>query len=102
MSKQDAVITYISGITYEDYKELQLSLYLLYKNFNLKYRYPIVIFHENLTKNDKDKILGIGSKDITFCEVELKPPDFITNIPENICGATIGYRNMIRFVSRPM
>jgi hypothetical protein len=41
---------------------LKTSLYFLFRNFNAKYKYPIIILHEG----DYDKLVGNVVESITF------------------------------------
>ncbi len=99
--KQKAVITYLAGITPRDVADLKLSLSLLYENFNNKFGYPVVIFHENFNEKIMEDIQGITGSKLQFEKVVFQIPNFLekATIPENYYGFSIGYRHMCRFFS---
>eukprot|EP00658_Telonema_sp_P-2_P048477 TRINITY_DN3687_c0_g5_i5.p1 TRINITY_DN3687_c0_g5~~TRINITY_DN3687_c0_g5_i5.p1 ORF type:complete len:1054 (+),score=180.25 TRINITY_DN3687_c0_g5_i5:410-3571(+) len=88
--------------------QLTMMLQQLHKNFNRKYRYPIVLFHEgDLTPEDRSAITQQGDWSwIRFEQIELslaalEPGIDPQSIPEETeCGPKqISYRHMCRFHS---
>ncbi|CAH1794801.1 unnamed protein product, partial [Owenia fusiformis] len=70
------------------------------KFFNLKYNYPIIIFHErNFRETIKSKIQSKTNSPIIFQQIEFVIPNFIirSKLEAKVCGAGIGYRHMCRF-----
>lgn len=83
--KPNAAIIYLTQNTEVRKTHLKTSLYFLFKNFNAKYRYPVLILHEGDFDNraQQEIITGIRSSCrslVTF--VELDKDDF--EVPEFI------------------
>jgi alpha 1,2-mannosyltransferase len=97
----NAVIVYLVGTKLEDILDLKFSLASLDKNFNNQFKYPIVLFHENLDDATIKEICGLTSSILQFEKVIFKIPDFLNKkeIPESYLGFSIGYRHMCRFFS---
>jgi hypothetical protein len=85
MSKISAAICYLTQNTDVRRTYLKTSLYFLFKHFNAKYQYPVIIFHEGDYDNDaqQDILMGIrGScRDLVSFQA-LDPNDF--KVPEHI------------------
>ncbi len=85
------------------------SLKALHRYFNAQYDYPILIFHEELTDDDKKHIDSLKSGSITY--IQLTPFDQLPNLPhldpqliqkwcegkEGGRKARLGYKQMCRF-----
>lgn len=91
------------------------SLKLLYKNFNKKYNYPVVVFHDDVQQQQISSILlemknylG-GTPDIKFEQLALNVPSFVSTSPQHylhpdgqpisLNNFSLGYRSMCRFFS---
>lgn len=109
---QKAAIVYLTRC--RDAHMLIHSLLLLYKNFNGKYRYPVVIFHDDLGELDISNVLGYLTgclgyvPNITFEKLSFELPAWITSDPAaySVDGPhptlhqfPMGYRHMCRFFS---
>ena len=72
------------------------------KNFNHRYGYPVVIYHEDFTEEHKQQLQDTVHMELTFRQVEFAIPDFLDKdkIPERTpCSyhsSTVGYRHMNR------
>jgi alpha 1,2-mannosyltransferase len=79
---------------------LEKSLDLLFKNYNDKFRHPVIIFHEGDFKpKDQEEVIK-GRDLIQFREIHFEIPSFLRKdeIPEKWSGIyTMGYRHMMRF-----
>lgn len=100
-----AVVVYLARSKPKDIAELKLSLSLLDVNFNDKFKYPVIIFHEDINENLMKKIREATRSKVQFEKVRFEIPDFLNKekIPEFIyvdgdCFS-IGYRHMCRFFS---
>lgn len=84
-SKVSAAICYLTQNTDVRKTYLKTSLYFLFKHFNEKYKYPVIIFHEGDFDNESQQeiILGIrdSCRDLVSFQA-LDPNDF--KIPEHI------------------
>lgn len=94
--KLDAVILYLSRR--QDIQNLKKSLKLLYKFFNKKFKYPVLIFHDDFTKQEENSLLKIN-KNIKFENVEFKIPPWIDQNKSFKTDFSMGYRHMCRFFS---
>jgi len=75
----------------------------LEKNYNYRYHYPIVVFHEGFTESDKQHLRSlVPSAKVDFRTVDFAIPEWLDKdkIPERtICSphsSTVGYRHMNR------
>ena len=76
----------------------------LEKNYNYRYGYPIVVFHEGLTDEDKHSLRSLipSASKVDFRTVDFAIPEWLdrAKIPERtICSphsSTVGYRHMNR------
>jgi hypothetical protein len=106
-NKNKRVIIYLTRSNNKDITNLKYSLQLLYKNFNVKFNYPIIVFHEGLNSKIKEDIKNNTKMNIKFEKVVLSLPTFlsINKIKNSILRTKtslfgIGYRNMCRFFSK--
>jgi FkbM family methyltransferase len=101
--KPKAVIVYLARSLPKDIADLKESLRLLYVNFNQRFNYPIIIFHEDFSDELIAEIRGDAKSSIGFERVEFSIPDFLNEneIPEYFgpYRHNIGYRHMCRFFS---
>ncbi|ELU17833.1 hypothetical protein CAPTEDRAFT_54547, partial [Capitella teleta] len=83
-------------------KLLMRALDSIYQNFNHRFNYPIIIFHEKEFTAKIPQIQTETRNKIYFQEIAFAEPDFMKrSIPENItCSSSIGYRHMCRFHSK--
>lgn len=100
-----AAVVYLVRSKPKDIAELKLSLSLLDVNFNDKFKYPVIIFHEDINENLMKKIREATRSKVQFEKVIFEIPDFLNKeeIPELVyvdgdCFS-IGYRHMCRFFS---
>lgn len=98
---QNAVITYIAGPDFNDIKDLMVSLDCLYTNFNNKFKYPVIIFHENYDKSVETLIKDRINSDIKFVEIKPNIPETINGqpVPKDVIGSSVGYRHMCKWCS---
>lgn len=80
-------------------KLLKNALESIDKNFNSKFSYPVIIFHESDLISFIPSIRNLTTSDLFFQEISFYLPDFIDKpvkfgIP---CLSHIGYRHMCRF-----
>lgn len=100
-----AAIFYLSRAKSRDINDLKRSLYLLDKNFNDKFHYPVIIFHEDFTQSLMNELHSSTRSQLHFEQVKFEVPDFLDkkDIPEYVFAGgfefPIGYRNMCRFMS---
>ncbi|MFZ3060709.1 MAG: hypothetical protein WA102_13365 [Candidatus Methanoperedens sp.] len=100
-----AVILYLARSKRKDIASLKRSLSLLDINFNDKFNYPVIIFHEDFNENLMEEIRKATRSNLKFEKVEFKVPDFLKkeDIPEFIYvdgfEFSMGYRHMCRFFS---
>jgi Mannosyltransferase len=81
---------------------LERSLRLLYKNYNNKWKYPVLIFHEGDFDALAQEEVRDGRDEIEFHQVIFKIPDFLNpaEIPTLWDGhIPMGVRHMCRFYS---
>ena len=98
-TKPKAAIHYLIRSNPDEMKELFQSLQLLDKYFNNKFKYPVIMFHENdLTEATKQKLRDSTNSNLIFQNVTLTIPDFIKQpVQKYLYGKSIGYRHMCRF-----
>lgn len=79
------------------------SAAIFHTNFNEKFRYPIIVFHEAdldaETERNQLRAAVPDSKLVFFQRVAFDIPSFLNKsaVPKKICFKTIGYRHMCRF-----
>ena len=107
MKKPKAAIVYLSRSTNKDVENLKRSILYLERCFNARFEYPVIIFHEDFTREIEDYIRQDSKSEIIFQKIEFKIPDFLdkNTIPveyqlDKDCSVfDIGYRHMCRFFS---
>ena len=79
--------------------QLRSALRSVDKYFNDKYKYPIIIFHEEDLVKHIGEIRKYTSSDVYFQQVVFVLPDFLKTVPDKIScpNRQIGYRHMCRF-----
>lgn len=100
-------IVYLAQNTPKDHQHgrdsrsmLELSLDLLYKNYNAQFKHTVIIFHEGDFKEKDQQELRKGKPEIQFQEIHFEIPSFLNQeeIPEQWDGLFgMGHRHMIRF-----
>lgn len=111
MVMERAAVIYLTR--QQDLWEFIPSLKLLCKNFTGKYKYPIIVFHDDLTPSIISMILlemnrSLGYiPNIKFERMELEVPDWISRDPSkyvhpeghpiSLQHFSMGYRSMCRF-----
>ena len=99
-----AAIVYISGSEKQDIMDLKKSLRYLHKNFNNRFQYPVIIFHEDFSEDLLKDIQSAVKPRLRFKKIHLKTPDHIDEekIKEIIKDKSwyLGYLNMIRWCSK--
>ncbi len=100
-----AAIVYLVRSKPEDISDLKRSLSLLDVNFNNRFNYPVIIFHEDINEVLMEKIHTATHSTLRFEKVIFEIPDFLKKdeIPEIIFVDgfvfSMGYRHMCRFFS---
>ncbi len=100
-----AAIVYLARSKSGDIANLKCSLSLLDVNFNDKFKYPVIIFHEDINENLMKKIREATRSKVQFEKVIFEIPDFLNKeeIPELVYVGgdcfSMGYRHMCRFFS---
>lgn len=101
MKKPKAVILYLARTSPKDIADLKESLRLLYVNFNQRFNYPVIIFHEDFSDGLMAEIRENAKSSIGFEKIRFSMPDFLNEkeILEYFGPArhNIGYRHMCRF-----
>ena len=110
--KTNSVIVYLVRNTKRDIKDLKKSLHLLDINFNDRFNYPVVIFHENFTDTIINNIRSHTNSYMMFEKITFEIPNFLNklDIPKYVyiddspysAGFNIGYRHMCRFFAGMM
>ena len=80
-------------------RDLRKALSSVDKSFNDKYKYPIIIFHEEDLVKHLEEIRTFTLSDVYFQQISFILPDFITDpvVFDIPCLSRIGYRHMCRF-----
>lgn len=107
MGKQNAVIVYMSRE--RDVGLLYHSLLLLYRNFNTKYQYPVVVFHDDIQRITMSKLYGALNQSLGFTPqikfeyLKFEMPEGVSDDPSlynpPLTEFWMGYRHMCRFHS---
>jgi alpha 1,2-mannosyltransferase len=95
-----AVIVYMARSTERDIRNLKRSLGLLDRNFNDRFHYPVIVFHEDFTEELKGELRASTRSPITFELLEFALPEFLdpAEVPDKVLGRFgVGYRHMCRF-----
>ena len=99
-SKPKAAIYFLTrpNVRTGQVKDMMTSLF---KHFNNKFRYPIIVFHTGDMSNETDIILSaVQLRDLVFMqEIEFEIPRFFPKRENTKCPGAIGYRHMCRFHS---
>jgi len=100
-----AAIAYLVRSKRKDIADLKRSLSLLDINFNDRFNYPVIIFHEDFSDNLMENIRKSTHSKLQFAKVIFEIPDFLNKeeIPEFVfvdgSEFPIGFRHMCRFFS---
>jgi len=104
---QNGVIVYLSRE--RDVGLLYHSLLLLYKNFNNNYRYPVVVFHDDIQKTTVSQLFGALNAQLGFVPqikfevLKFEMPSHISSDPAlydpPLTQFGMGYRHMCRLHS---
>lgn len=89
-----AVIIYLSRS--QDLNDLLKSVKLLYRNFNNKYNYPVIIFNDDFSSNEKNKVIKINPN-IKFENLKFELPPWINLNKPFKTKWSVSYRHMCRF-----
>lgn len=98
-------IVYLLKNSYKDINLIKQSLNLLDINFNNSYKYPVVIFHEDLTEKRMQEIRKSSNSNIIFEKVHFEIPSYVdkNSVPEYLYADGyrfgIGCRHLGRFFS---
>lgn len=105
--KQNAVIVYVSRT--QDLPLLFRSITLLGKNWKFLPKYPIVVFHDDITKVNQSKLLMALHESLGFVPnvkfelLTFQLPEWVSDDPKQytvpLDQAWMGYRHMCRFHS---
>jgi len=90
------VIVYLSRRN--DFNDLKKSLFLLYRCFTKRYNYPVIIFHDDFTIEEENKLLKLYSN-IKFEKIKFELPPWIDKNKPFKTNFSLGYRHMCRFFS---
>jgi lipopolysaccharide biosynthesis glycosyltransferase len=90
--KCNGVIIYLSRK--QDFNDLKKSIQLLYKFFNKKYNYPIIIFHDDFSQEDMQYFIE-RYPNLKFKSIKFEIPSWINK--DKIAPGSIGYKHMCRF-----
>lgn len=99
------VIVYLLKNSSKDIKEIKQSLKLLDINFNNNYKYPVVIFHEDLKENTIQEITKSSKSYLMFEQISFEIPSFVdkNSVPKYLYADGyrfgIGCRHLGRFFS---
>lgn len=97
--KPKAVILYLSRSLPKDIVDLKESLRLLDENFNNRFNYPLIIFHEDFDERLIQDIKRSTNSRIEFKKVEFEIPNFLNKDEVYTHTFSIGYCHMCRFFS---
>ena len=97
-SKPKAVIYFLTqpNVRTGQTREMMTSLF---KYFNDKFRYPVIIFHTGDMTNETEIILSeVQSRELIFIqEITFEIPKFFPEREKIYCPGSLGYRHMCRF-----
>lgn len=100
-----AALAYLVRSKPKDIADLKRSLSLLDVNFNDKFNYPVIIFHEDFNERLMENIRKATRSKLQFEKVKFEIPSFLSReeVPEFIFvdgfEFSIGFRHMCRFFS---
>eukprot|EP00802_Teleaulax_amphioxeia_P017152 Tamp_17297.p1 GENE.Tamp_17297~~Tamp_17297.p1 ORF type:complete len:429 (+),score=71.01 Tamp_17297:120-1289(+) len=97
-------IVYVCCADAHELQDLLWSLKLLDLNFNDQFRYPVLIFHENLGTAQRNLIKSSTRSDVQLHRVSFRIPAFVdpNYVPRWYHGYSLGFRHMIRFLAMKM
>jgi hypothetical protein len=97
-------IVYVCCADAQELQDLLWSLKFLDLNFNDEFKYPVLIFHENLGFAQENLIRANTRSTVTLHRVAWRLPAFIDHnyVPRWYKGYSLGFRHMIRFVAMEM
>lgn len=70
------------------------------KNFNEKFDYPVIVFHEKQNSTWKKLLRNSTKSALYFHEVSFATPPEYRNMTSPRCPSSLGYREMCRFFSK--
>jgi hypothetical protein len=104
-SQIKAAIIYLARSRKKDIADLARSLSHLDTNFNDRFKYPVIIFHEDFSQSLMESLRKNTHSNLQFEEIRFQIPGFLNkeDIPEFIYvdgfEFSIGYRHMCHFFS---
>lgn len=98
-AKPKAAVIYLAGSRENDVANLVKSLTLLNEHFARKYKYPVVVFHEDYSADVAAELGALVDADVSFQQVSFQLPEFLaeSQIPTTYMGVPLSYRHMCRF-----
>jgi hypothetical protein len=103
------VLHYLTSDFDDDIRDMVHSLPRLWKRYNSRVDYPVVVFHDGLSQAHREEIVEASPNRIWFAYVDdyLDVPDWLDQRPDNKARLgevkwTMGYRGMCRFRSGPI
>eukprot|EP00927_Polykrikos_kofoidii_P071523 TRINITY_DN67785_c0_g1_i1.p1 TRINITY_DN67785_c0_g1~~TRINITY_DN67785_c0_g1_i1.p1 ORF type:complete len:1184 (+),score=134.58 TRINITY_DN67785_c0_g1_i1:125-3676(+) len=100
------VLHYLTSDEEQDIVDIEHSLKRLWRQYNGRFDYPVVIFHDGLSVSHRERIVEASYNRIWFAYVDdyLAVPEWITEVPDQKSKLaevkwSIGYRGMCRFRS---
>jgi len=104
-----ACLHYIMPETEGDMRDIEISLPSVWRHFNSKFDYPVIIFHEGMSEKSRLRIVKASPNRIWFsylgkhfATMESIPEMFQQEILSNPQPFSLGYRQMIRWRSGPI
>ena len=101
-----AVLHYLTSDDDTDIEDIQHSLPRLWRRFNRRFDYPVVIFNDGLSEFHRQQVVNASKNRIWFAYVDdyLEIPQFILEDPSRKAALgdikwSLGYRGMCRFRS---
>eukprot|EP00439_Symbiodinium_sp_Y106_P080956 s470_g19.t2 len=101
-----AVLHYLTSDDDTDIEDIQHSLPRLWRRFNRRFDYPVVVFNDGLSEIHRQQIVNASRNRIWFAYVDdyLEIPSFILDDPSRKAALddikwSLGYRGMCRFRS---
>eukprot|EP00933_Yihiella_yeosuensis_P019452 TRINITY_DN15767_c0_g2_i3.p1 TRINITY_DN15767_c0_g2~~TRINITY_DN15767_c0_g2_i3.p1 ORF type:complete len:474 (+),score=81.84 TRINITY_DN15767_c0_g2_i3:117-1424(+) len=101
-----AVLHYLTSDEDQDIEDISHSLPRLWRRFNRRFDYPVVIFNDGLSEKHRKQIVDASRNRIWFAYVDdyLQVPDFLTKDATQKAALddvkwSLGYRGMCRFRS---
>ncbi|CAL1134949.1 unnamed protein product [Cladocopium goreaui] len=100
-----AVLHYLVGDREKLLSDFQRTLPILWQRFNEREDYPVVVFHDGLSKASRQRILEASPNRIWFAYVvgyKSVPAYLADRMELQLGGYGVGYRGMCRFRSGPI